>query len=85
MPAAERVLVRVPENKLKWGFGWIDRGRRHRADSVPRPGQATLAPVRALASVSFQGKVEEEMVDGMNHTLPPSRPTPSRRAGKPLP
>ncbi|MGI8815493.1 MAG: hypothetical protein ACR2G2_09520 [Pseudonocardia sp.] len=44
-----------------------------------------LAPVRALASVSFQGKVEEEMVDGMNHTLPPSRPTPSRRAGKPLP
>ena len=28
-----------------------------------------IAPVRALATVLFQGKIEEEMVEGMRQTL----------------
>ena len=60
----------VIENRMKWGFRiqptsdggtlltqWRDR------DKPP------LAPVRALATVIFQGKVEEEMVEGMQQTL----------------
>jgi uncharacterized protein YndB with AHSA1/START domain len=61
---------RVLENKMQWGFRleptsdggtlltqWRDR------DKLP------LAPVQLMAKVLFQGKVEEEMVDGMSRTL----------------
>ena len=67
-PAA--FAFRVLENKMQWGFRlsptgdggtlltqWRDR------DTPPLP------PVRWLATALFQGKVEEEMVDGMNRTL----------------
>lgn len=60
----------VIENKMKWGFRlqptgdggtmltqWRDR------DKLPS------APIRAAAKVIFQGKVEEEMVDGMQQTV----------------
>lgn len=61
---------RVLENKMKWGFRlaptedggtlltqWRDR------DKPP------MLPVRLVATALFQGKVDEEMVDGMNRTL----------------
>jgi hypothetical protein len=62
---------RVLENKMHWGFRLAPSGDggtvltqwRDRPDGMP------AAPVALVAKVLFRGKVDEEMVDGMNRTL----------------
>ena len=65
-----RFAFRVAENKLQWGFTLEPNGEsgtlltqwRNRAEPTP-----TMA--KAAANLIFRGKVDDEMTEGIRHTL----------------
>ncbi len=65
-----RFAFQVIENRMRWGFrlsstadGGTELTQWRNRDKPP------LAPIGLVAKLLFQGKVEEEMVDGMRRTL----------------
>jgi hypothetical protein len=67
---SSKFAFQVFENKMQWGWrleptedgGTLLTQWRHR---VGEP----IAPIRMFAKLLFRGKLDEEMCDGMNHTL----------------
>jgi hypothetical protein len=67
---SSKFAFQVLENKMQWGWrleptedgGTLLTQWRHR---VGEP----IAPIRMFANLLFRGKLDEEMCDGMSHTL----------------
>jgi hypothetical protein len=67
---SSKFAFQVLENKMQWGWrleptedgGTLLTQWRHR---VGEP----IAPIRMFANLLFRGKLDEEMCDGMGHTL----------------
>jgi uncharacterized protein YndB with AHSA1/START domain len=72
----------VIENRMKWGFRLQPTGDGGTVLTQWRDREKPpIAPVRALATVLFQGKIEEEMVEGMQQTLAAIKATAEQPAG----
>jgi len=65
-----RFAFQVNENKMQWGFRIepTDSGGTVLTQWRNRVGQP-LAPMRLAASLIYRGKLEDEMIEGMHHTL----------------